>query len=54
MRIHPEREIDTVTELLERAEMQGHLALDDILEAFPEAEENLEQLEDILSPILKQ
>jgi len=47
MRIHPEREIDTVTELLERAEMQGHLALDDILEAFPEAEENLEQLEDI-------
>jgi len=47
MRIHPEREIDTVTELLEKAEMQGHLALDDILEAFPEAEENLEQLEDI-------
>jgi RNA polymerase primary sigma factor len=27
--------------------MQGYLILDDILEAFPEAEENLEQLEDV-------
>jgi RNA polymerase primary sigma factor len=36
-----------VTELLERAEIQGHLTLDDVLEAFPEAEENLEQLEEV-------
>ena len=47
MNIYPEREIDRVAELLERAEMQGYLILDDILEAFPEAEENLEQLEDV-------
>lgn len=47
MRIYPEREIDTVAELLERAEVQGHLTLDDILEAFPEAEENLDQLEEV-------
>ena len=47
MNIYPEREIDRVAELLERAEMQGYLTLDDVLEAFPEAEENLEQLEDV-------
>jgi len=47
MSICPEREIDTVAELLERAEMQGHLTLDDVLEVFPEAEENLEQLEEV-------
>jgi len=45
--IYPEREIDRVAKLLERAEMQGYLTLDDVLEAFPEAEENLEQLEDV-------
>jgi RNA polymerase primary sigma factor len=47
MSIYPEREIDTVTELMERAEMQGHLTLDDVLEAFPEVEENLEELEEV-------
>jgi len=36
-----------MAELLERAEIQGHLTLDDILEAFPEAEENLEQLDEV-------
>ncbi len=45
MSIYPEKELDTVAELLERAEIQGHLTLDDVLEAFPEAEENLDQLE---------
>jgi RNA polymerase primary sigma factor len=47
VRIYPEREIDTVAELLEKAEIQGYLTLDDILEAFPEAEENLDQLEEV-------
>ena len=47
MSIYPEREIDTVAELVERAEMQGHLTLDDVLEAFPEVEENLEELEEV-------
>jgi len=36
-----------VAELLERAEVQGHLTLDDVLEAFPEAEENLDELEEV-------
>jgi len=47
MSIYPEKEIDTVAELMERAEMQGHLTLDDVLEAFPEVEENLEELEEV-------
>lgn len=46
--IYPKREeSDTVAELLERAEMQGYLTLDDVLETFPEAEENLDQLEEV-------
>jgi len=45
--IYPERELDAVAELLEKAEMQGHLTLDNVLEAFPEAEENLDQLEEV-------
>ncbi|MBC8264030.1 MAG: RNA polymerase sigma factor RpoD [Anaerolineales bacterium] len=45
--MYPEREIDIVAELLERAEMQGRLTLDDVLEAFPEAEENLDELEEV-------
>ncbi len=47
MHIYSEREIDIVAELLERAGIQGHLTLDDILGAFPEAEENLDQLEEV-------
>ena len=47
MHVYSERELDTVAELLERAEMQGYLTLDDVLEAFPEAEENLDQLEEV-------
>jgi RNA polymerase primary sigma factor len=47
VRIYPEREVDAVAELLERAEIQGHLTLDDVLEAFPEAEENLDELEEV-------
>ncbi len=45
---YPERkDLDTVAELLERAEMQGYLTPDDVLETFPEAEENLDQLEEV-------
>jgi RNA polymerase primary sigma factor len=32
---------------MERAELQGHLTLNDVLEAFPEVEENLEELEEV-------
>ena len=40
MSIYPKRELDAVAELLERAEVQGYLTLDNVLETFPEAEEN--------------
>jgi len=33
--------------LLEKAEQQGYLTLDDLMEVFPEAEENLAELEDL-------
>jgi len=36
-----------VAELLEKGEIQGYLTFDDVLEAFPEAEENVDQLEEI-------
>jgi len=39
--------MDIVDELLERAEVQGYLTTDNILDLLPEAEETLEQLEDI-------
>ena len=47
MHTYPEREIDVVAELLEKADIQGYLTLDDVLEAFPEAEENVDQLEEV-------
>jgi RNA polymerase primary sigma factor len=40
-------ETDVLIELMEKAEVQGYLVTDDILEAFPEAEEALEQLEEV-------
>ncbi len=40
-------EMDVLMELMEKAEVQGYLMTDDILTAFPEAEEALEQLEDV-------
>ena len=39
--------MDLVMELLDKAEIQGYLTTDDILDVVPEAEETLEQLEDI-------
>ena len=39
--------MNRVDELLERAELQGFLTTDDILEVLPEAEDSLEQLEEI-------
>jgi RNA polymerase primary sigma factor len=40
-------DMEVLIELMEKAEVQGYLTTDDILEAFPEAEEALEQLEDV-------
>ena len=40
-------EINPVTLLMHKAGEQGYLTNEDILEAFPEAEENIEQLEEV-------
>jgi RNA polymerase primary sigma factor len=40
-------EIDPVTLLMQKASEQGYLTSEDILEAFPEAEENIDQLEEV-------
>jgi len=42
-----DQSVDVVGELLERAETQGYLMTTDILDLLPEAEESLEQLEEI-------
>jgi RNA polymerase primary sigma factor len=39
--------MDAISELLEKAEIQGYLTTEDILDQLPEAEETLEQLEEI-------
>jgi len=39
--------MDVVSELLEKAEIQGYLTTDDILDLLPDAEESIEQLEEI-------
>ncbi|MCX7682682.1 MAG: sigma-70 family RNA polymerase sigma factor [Anaerolineae bacterium] len=39
--------------LLARAAEQGYITYDDILSAFPQAEENLEELEDILAMLME-
>ena len=39
--------MNVVGELLEKAEVQGYLTTDDILDLLPEAEETLEQLDDV-------
>ncbi len=39
--------MDVVGELLDKAEIQGYLTTDDILDMLPEAEETLDQLEEI-------
>ncbi len=49
MQIYLKEDIDTVAELLERADVQGHLTFDDILEAFPEVGANLDQLEEVFT-----
>ncbi len=45
--------MDIIGELLERAEIKGYLTTDDILDLLPEAEETLEQLEDIFISLHK-
>jgi RNA polymerase primary sigma factor len=41
------QEEEPIAELLEKAEIQGYLTVDDVLEAFPDPEERLDQIEEV-------
>jgi RNA polymerase primary sigma factor len=41
------QEEEPILELLEKAEVQGYLTVDDVLEAFPDPEERLDQIEEV-------
>jgi len=43
-----DKTLDPARELIDKAEEQGYLTVEDVLELFPEAEKNLPQLEDLL------
>ncbi|MBC7263968.1 MAG: sigma-70 family RNA polymerase sigma factor [Chloroflexi bacterium] len=47
MTTEKEKTLNPTRELLDKAEEQGYLTFEDVLEAFPEAEKNLPQLEDL-------
>jgi RNA polymerase primary sigma factor len=47
-------EVKSLDELLDQATEQGYITADDILMAFPEAEENLAQLEDLFAHFYEQ
>ena len=42
-----EQQEDVVETLIEKAELQGYLTMDEVLEAFPEPEERLDQVEEV-------
>ncbi|MBN1582680.1 MAG: RNA polymerase sigma factor RpoD [Anaerolineae bacterium] len=42
-----ELEVDVVAELLEKAELQGYLTMDDVIEMFPSPEEKMDDVEDV-------
>ncbi|MBN1937113.1 MAG: RNA polymerase sigma factor RpoD [Anaerolineae bacterium] len=42
-----EQEMDVVVELLEKAELQGYLTMDDVIEMFSSPEERMDELEDV-------
>ena len=41
--------LDSMQELMERAEEQGYLTIDDVIELFPETEEDLPEVEDAMA-----
>jgi RNA polymerase primary sigma factor len=44
-----DKDVDIIADLLEKAEIQGYLTTEDILEAFPEAEGAFDQLEELIA-----
>lgn len=47
MSYHEDKDLDLLADLLEKAETQGYLTTDDIIEFLPDAEEGFEQAEEI-------
>jgi RNA polymerase primary sigma factor len=43
-----ETPLDILQQLMDKAEEQGYLTVDDVLELFPEAEKNLSEIEDLM------
>jgi len=43
-----EKPLDLSQQLMDKAEEQGYLTVDDVLELFPEAEKNLSEIEDLM------
>jgi RNA polymerase primary sigma factor len=48
-----ERKADVVGELLEKAEPQGYLTMDDVIEMFPDPEERVDEVEEIFVSLSK-
>ena len=44
-----DKDVDIIADLLEKAEIQGYLTTEDILEAFPETEGAFDQLEELIA-----
>jgi RNA polymerase primary sigma factor len=42
-----EHEVDVVAELMEKAELQGYLTMDDVIEVFPDPEERVDEVEEV-------
>jgi RNA polymerase primary sigma factor len=47
MSYHDNKDLDLLSDLLEKAETQGFLTTDDVMELLPDAEESIEQVEEI-------
>ena len=40
-------DVDVVAELMEKAELQGYLTMDDVIEVFPDPEERVDEVEEV-------
>ena len=49
-----ENEVNVLDELMNKATANGYLTTDDLLSSFPEAEDNMAQLEEIFIQLINQ
>jgi len=48
-----EHKADVVAELLEKAELQGYLTIDDVIEVFPDPEERVDEVEEVFVRLIE-